>query len=90
MNQTQIKLADSWLKPLKAEFDQPYMQDLSAFLRTEKNIGKVVYPKGNDIFNALNDSGSRKNEYTIQPQSLRLEASVEIVAEPPDDSHKTS
>jgi len=54
MTLTQIKLTDSWLKPLKAEFDQPYMHDLSAFLRTEKSIGKVVYPKGSDIFNALN------------------------------------
>jgi uracil-DNA glycosylase len=49
-----IQLHPSWKTPLLAEFDQPYMADLRAFLQAEKQRGAVVYPKGSDIFNALN------------------------------------
>lgn len=49
-----IKLEDSWKKALSAEFEQPYMQQLADFLREEKQQGKVVFPPGPLIFNALN------------------------------------
>ena len=49
-----IQLHDNWLKRLKPEFDKPYMQELRAFLLAEKNAGKTIYPKGSEIFNALN------------------------------------
>jgi len=48
-----ILLEDSWLQALGGEFEQPYMQQLKAFLRAEKDTGKVVYPPGKDIFNAF-------------------------------------
>lgn len=51
-----IRLHDSWLQHLEAEFYQPYMQQLKLFLQQEKAAGKVIYPKGSDIFNALNST----------------------------------
>lgn len=49
-----VKLEQSWLELLEDEFQQPYMQELRTFLRDEKRKGKDIYPKGDDIFNALN------------------------------------
>lgn len=51
-----IRLHDSWLQYLAAEFDQPYMQQLKMFLQQEKAAGKVIYPQGDDIFNAFNST----------------------------------
>lgn len=53
-NKNNIQLEESWLEYLEGEFDQPYMKQLRQFLQQEKQQGKVVYPKGNLIFNALN------------------------------------
>ena len=50
----EIQLHPSWLTHLKNEFDQPYMQQLSQFLRDEKSAGKTIYPEGENIFNAFN------------------------------------
>ncbi len=49
-----IKLEKSWKDALSAEFEQPYMQQLSDFLREQKLQGKEIYPPGPLIFNALN------------------------------------
>ncbi len=49
-----VKLHPQWLDWLADEFDQPYMQQLRAFLLQEKQRGKVIYPPGPQIFNALN------------------------------------
>ena len=49
-----IQLEAGWQQALESEFSQPYMQQLSAFLRAEKAAGKLVYPAGGLIFNALN------------------------------------
>lgn len=51
-----IKLEDSWKAALQAEFEQPYMKELGAFLRSEKAAGKTIYPPGPLIFNALNST----------------------------------
>ncbi len=47
-------LHESWQGVLGAEFNQPYMQALKAFLASEKKSGKVIYPPGSQIFNAFN------------------------------------
>lgn len=46
-------LPDDWMQHLGAEFEQPYMQQLKAFLQQEKAGGKVIYPHSNDWFNAF-------------------------------------
>jgi len=54
MNDREIRLSGSWLEHLKSEFEEPYMQELSRFLRAEKSNGKVIFPHGQNIFAALN------------------------------------
>jgi uracil-DNA glycosylase len=48
-----VQLEPSWLARLAQEFEQPYMQQLRAFLLAEKQAGKQIYPAGNEIFNAF-------------------------------------
>ena len=50
----EIQLDASWLKHLESEFKQDYMQDLRAFLKQEKQLGKQIYPPSDLIFNAMN------------------------------------
>jgi len=47
-------LEPGWLAVLQDEFEKDYMKSLKAFLQEEKQNGATVYPKGADIFNALN------------------------------------
>ncbi len=49
-----VKIEASWKEALANEFDQPYFQKLTAFLKSEKTNGKVIYPPGSLIFNAFN------------------------------------
>ncbi len=44
----------SWQTRLHNTLDAPYMQKLNAFLQNEYATGKVIYPKPEHIFQALN------------------------------------
>lgn len=48
-----IKLEDSWKAVLQDEFSKEYMQVLRSFLLSEKQSGKLVYPKGGEYFRAM-------------------------------------
>ncbi len=48
-----IDLTGQWREALAQEFEQPYMQGLRDFLQREKQQGKVIYPPGSQMFNAL-------------------------------------
>ena len=48
-----VKLDASWKSRLASQFDSPEMLALAEFLRAEKAAGKIVFPRGNDIFAAL-------------------------------------
>ena len=61
-------LEESWLKVLQEEFEKPYMKSLKAFLLEEKQKGHTVYPKGADIFNALNHTPFDKVKVVILGQ----------------------
>jgi uracil-DNA glycosylase len=50
---SQIRLHDSWKVPLADMFDGPVMAGLKAFLLSEKQTGKIIFPKGSDYFHAL-------------------------------------
>ncbi len=63
-----IKLEPEWLELLKAEFDEPYMKQLRAFLTSEKAAGKVIYPPGALWFNALNHTPFSKVKVVILGQ----------------------
>ncbi len=53
---TGFQLHPSWLEKLKAEFDQPYMQQLETFLSAEKSEGKIIFPPENSWFNAFDST----------------------------------
>jgi len=49
----QIRLHESWLEPLRSEFDQPYMGELKRFLMSERARGRSIFPRPPDWFRAL-------------------------------------
>ena len=51
-----IRLQEDWLKLLREEFDEPYMRDLSAFLRQRRAAGARLYPPSSDIFRAFEET----------------------------------
>jgi len=63
-----VNLETSWLNVLKEEFDKDYMKHLKFFLQEEKQRGATVYPKGADIFNALNHTPFDKVKVVILGQ----------------------
>ena len=65
---TRIQLVEDWKVHLGGEFAKPYMQSLKAFLLQEKAAGKVIYPKGKDIFHALNATPFEKVRVVILGQ----------------------
>lgn len=64
----EVKLEPSWLAHLADEFQQDYMAELRRFLREEKRRGKVIYPPGHLIFNALNTTPFDKVKVVILGQ----------------------
>lgn len=54
MSPDQVKIEPSWKQHLLPEFEQDYMQSLRQFLLQQKKAGKVIYPKGDEYFNAFN------------------------------------
>jgi uracil-DNA glycosylase len=46
-------LEESWQPILGSEFEKPYMRDLRAFLRHEKDQKKVIYPKSANVFESF-------------------------------------
>ena len=53
MTEDRVKLEPSWKEHIGDYLGRPDMQALSAFLRTEKQAGKVIYPPGPEIFAAF-------------------------------------
>ena len=47
-----VKIASNWKSLLSEEFEKPYFQQLTTFVRDEYK-GQTVYPKGLDIFKAF-------------------------------------
>ncbi len=53
MTEDRLRLEDSWKAVLRDEFGKPYMTELRRFLQAQKRSRKVVYPRGERIFAAL-------------------------------------
>ena len=53
MQEIQSQIEASWKEILKDEFQQPYFAALKKFLIQEKKK-HLIYPKGENIFNAFN------------------------------------
>lgn len=49
-----VNIEASWKEVLKQEFKKPYFVNIVQHLKAEKQLKKVIYPAGPDIFNAFN------------------------------------
>lgn len=58
-------LHPSWQAVIGHTFEQPYMQELRAFLTAQKATGKTIYPPGAQIFNAFNHTAFDKVRVVI-------------------------
>ena len=54
MAEKKIEIEPSWYELMKEEFQKDYFKSLISFLRKEKQCNKVIYPPGNQIFEAFN------------------------------------
>ena len=48
-----VQIETSWKDALKREFEQLYFHRLVEFLKQEKRTGRLIYPPGQEIFNAF-------------------------------------
>lgn len=48
-----VKIEESWKKALKDEFTKNYFLQIATFIKTEKALGKIIYPPGALLFNAF-------------------------------------
>ena len=63
-----IKIHESWLKFIEPEFDKEYMKDIKKSILNFKESGKIIYPKNNEIFNAINLTEFEKTKVIILGQ----------------------
>ena len=63
-----IKIHESWLKFIKSEFDKEYMKNIKKSILNYKKSGKIIYPKNNEIFNAINLTNFEKTKVIILGQ----------------------
>jgi uracil-DNA glycosylase len=63
-----VKIEESWRAALATEFEQPYFQAITAFLKREIGAGKTIYPPGPLIFNAFNTTPFDKVKVVILGQ----------------------
>lgn len=48
-----VQMEESWKEVLQEEFNKNYFQQIIIFLKTEKALGKIIYPPGPQFFNAF-------------------------------------
>jgi uracil-DNA glycosylase len=60
-----VQIHPSWKEALKQEFSKTYFQQIVTFLKTEKAVGKKIYPAGSLIFNAFNHTPFDKVKVVI-------------------------
>lgn len=63
-----VKIEESWKVALANEFEKPYFQGITAFLKKELAAGKAIYPPGPLIFNAFNTTPFDKVKVVILGQ----------------------
>jgi uracil-DNA glycosylase len=62
------KIDESWKSNMADEFQKPYFAELKNFILEEKNKGSVIYPPGQQIFNAFNHTPFDKVKVVIVGQ----------------------
>ena len=68
MSKLNVRLEKSWKSALKEEFNKPYFIQLVNHIKTEIEQGKLIYPKGSNIFNAFNKTPLEKIKVVILGQ----------------------
>jgi uracil-DNA glycosylase len=68
MPQGRLQLEPEWKSALATEFEQVYMQQLREFLRQRLAAGAIIYPKGENYFNAFNRTPLGKVKVVILGQ----------------------
>jgi uracil-DNA glycosylase len=63
-----VKIEESWKRVLASEFEQPYFQAVTTFVRKELADGKTLYPPGPLIFNAFSQTPFDKVKVVILGQ----------------------
>ena len=63
-----VKIEESWKRVLASEFEQPYFQAVTTFVRKEMAEGKTLYPPGSLIFNAFTQTPFDKVKVVILGQ----------------------
>ncbi len=63
-----VQIESGWKKVLESEFSKPYFLQIVHFLKTEKNMGKIIYPPGSQIFNAFQMSPFEKTKVVLLGQ----------------------
>ncbi|MBJ6726007.1 uracil-DNA glycosylase [Geomesophilobacter sediminis] len=64
----EVKIEPTWKSRLLDEFQKPYMLELKEFLRRELAARKIIYPKGNEFFNAFNTTPFERVKVVILGQ----------------------
>lgn len=86
-----VKIEESWKQQLKSEFSKDYFENITAFIKTEKAQGKIIYPPGSLIFNAFEKTPFDKlkvlllgqDPYHGKGQAMGLSFSVPKGVRPP-------
>jgi uracil-DNA glycosylase len=63
-----VQIESGWKKVLEPEFNKAYFLQIVHFLKTEKNLGKTIYPPGSLIFNAFKMSPFEKTKVVLLGQ----------------------
>lgn len=63
-----VKIEESWKRVLASEFEQPYFQAVTTFVRKELAEGKTLYPPSSLIFNAFTQTPFDKVKVVILGQ----------------------
>lgn len=63
-----VEMEEGWKSLLMDEFSKEYFLSIKSFLMAEKKAGKVIYPKGSNIFNAFNSTPLDKVKVVILGQ----------------------
>lgn len=56
MESPSIQIEESWKIQLESELQKPYMSELQNFLEKEQSLGKTIYPKKEQYFEAFNQT----------------------------------
>ncbi len=63
-----VQIESSWKNALKDEFAKSYFLEIVTFLKTERALGKTIYPPGPLIFNAFNQTHFQNTKVVILGQ----------------------